>query len=1341
MAADGSIKIKAELDKTAAEKAMSKFSSVAKAGFKAVTLSMTAIKGTMAGISLYAAKTGIEFESAFTGVRKTVDATENELQGFRNEIRDMSKDIPASAAAISGVAEAAGQLGIQNKNLMSFTRTMTDLGVATNMSAEEAATSMARFANITKMPQEEFSNLGSTVVALGNNLATTEREISEMGLRLAGAGAQVGMSEAQILGLAGALSSVGIEADAGGSAVSTVMAKMQLAVEHGGDALEQFASVAGMSASEFQQAFKEDAAQALVSFVTGLSTMEERGQSAIATLDDMEITEIRQRDALLRLSGAGDVLSKSLGIATQAWDDNNALTNEASQRYETLESRLQVLKNNVDDFAISIYDNMRDPLRDTVNESIDYIQRLHSAFNDGGVNAVVGELGNVFRDVTDDIAGTSDAAAGIVEPLQKIVSVGTTLGGAVLPIISDGFEFAAKNMKTAIPVAVSLTTAYKSLDIIKGVKDNTNSLGKIIKTSKSWWITTSKVISRYAEQMEAAKYTGRMYNVELTVGQAVVGAFTGKVTMATVAQKLWNAAMAANPMTYALAGVVALTAGLAAYTIVTDKSKTKNYELSDSENKLLDSCKKVTDSLNEQRGAREESVQSVDMEYDGYQSLLSELQAITDENGRVKAGYEERAKVITGQLSDALGTEIVLTDGVIQNYQETVDAIKGVIVQKKAEALCTALQEEMAVAYKNSQEALLAYKDAVAVAEQKQKDLEEAQTNYNKVTEMYAGNNGPKAISAIREAERAVEDAEEAFDKASESVDSTRTSLNELSAEVNNYDSLVAAMQTGTTAEIESAMNSLLSGYQSYTAEMLATSQTAKDEMLEQAKETTGALSVLVNEGGQMYQAFGEDSAAAAVKAISEFQKLPGGIETAVNEIGTDGAAAMISALAQADFDGKLSAESQESYDAFMDGLSTLPEGTKQALSDAVEGAMQGMEGFDEVSGKAKEEGISFLEALRESLDEHSPSKKTEEIFRLAMEGAGNGVESGKEGVLSKAGEFITDFIGKFTEGGLGEKLQGVGADIMSFFGIGISSQNENSRAAGKANADAANEGAGSVNPTGNGALFGTLFGGGIGSTSEANRNAGNSIASSAEAGAGSVNPSGEGQTFGGQFAGGVGSKSGEAREKGSSLATNAKSGAGEADGYTPGSDFGAGFVRGIGAWLKDAASAAADLAISAYNSLRKALDERSPSRKTKKSGKNFDLGLSRGIEGNKKYAIKAAEELGNDTLEALDMSEVKEKMKGIDVSSVMDKVYMAFDDKKSRVADKMTSAVAVKENLAWKQRELSLSTKISDEDVEKIAVAFAKVASREMAKGMEGMGIYTNQREWGRLVREAVDR
>lgn len=230
---------------------------------KTATAALAAVGATVAGMGAAVLAVGSDFESAFAGVKKTVNATEQELEQFRQGILEMSKTIPLAATEIAGIAEAAGQLGIQNENLLAFTRTMADLGVATNMTSDEAATSLARFANIVGMSQDNFDRLGSTIVDLGNNLATTESEIVSMGMRLAGAGAQIGLSESQIMGMAGALSSVGIEAEAGGTAFSTLMTKMQLAVETGSGQLESFASVAGMTTANFKKSFKEDAAGAI----------------------------------------------------------------------------------------------------------------------------------------------------------------------------------------------------------------------------------------------------------------------------------------------------------------------------------------------------------------------------------------------------------------------------------------------------------------------------------------------------------------------------------------------------------------------------------------------------------------------------------------------------------------------------------------------------------------------------------------------------------------------------------------------------------------------------------------------------------------------------------------------------------------------------------------------------------------------------------------------------------------------------------------------------------------------------------------------------------------------
>ena len=314
-----------------------------------LTLPLTTIGGA-------AVNSAIQFESAFAGVRKTVDGTEEDFAKLEQGIQDMAKTMPQSASDIAGVAEAAGQLGIQTDSILDFTKTMIMLGDATNLSSEEAATQLARFANIVQMSQDNFDRLGSSVVALGNNLATTEAEIVAMGMRLAGAGNQIGLTEAQIMSFAGALSSVGIEAEAGGTAFSKVMIELQSAVENGGKTLEDFANVANMTSEQFAKAFKEDAAGAIVAFISGLNDTERLGKSTLGVIESLGMTEIRLRDTLLRAAGAGDLLSQSLEIGTTAWEENNALANEAEQRYATMASRLAMLKNRLNDVAMQVGD-------------------------------------------------------------------------------------------------------------------------------------------------------------------------------------------------------------------------------------------------------------------------------------------------------------------------------------------------------------------------------------------------------------------------------------------------------------------------------------------------------------------------------------------------------------------------------------------------------------------------------------------------------------------------------------------------------------------------------------------------------------------------------------------------------------------------------------------------------------------------------------------------------------------------------------------------------------------------------------------------------------------------
>ncbi|WP_204032808.1 phage tail tape measure protein [Micromonospora qiuiae] len=301
-----------------------------------------------------ATRAAISWESAWTGVAKVIDGSPEQLAELEGELRQLARTLPQTHEEIAGVAAAAGQLGVARENIVQFTRVMVDLGVATNLSSEEAAFALSRMMNIMQTAPGDVGRLGASIVELGNNSATTEAEIVEMSLRIAGAGKTVRMSEADVIGFAGALSSVGVQAEAGGSAISRAFINIEQAVRSGGTRLELFAKVAGMSADQYAQAFQTDAAGATAAFIQGLGRMQQSGGDVFKTLSDLGMSEILLRDALLRLAGAGDLVTRSLDTANRGWEDNTALVEEAARRYETTEARMQIARNQLNDFAIDI---------------------------------------------------------------------------------------------------------------------------------------------------------------------------------------------------------------------------------------------------------------------------------------------------------------------------------------------------------------------------------------------------------------------------------------------------------------------------------------------------------------------------------------------------------------------------------------------------------------------------------------------------------------------------------------------------------------------------------------------------------------------------------------------------------------------------------------------------------------------------------------------------------------------------------------------------------------------------------------------------------------------------
>lgn len=296
-------------------------------------------------------KNAQEFEDAFAGVRKTVNDSEENLKKIEWGLIGMSKTIPMAVKELWGIAELGGQLWVPTEDLLKFTDTTAKIAVSTNLASEAAANDFAIISSITQEPIQNIDRMGSTVVALGNNFETTESKIVNFATNIAGAWHLSWLTTAQIFGISTAFSSVGIEAEAGGTATQKVLLAINKAVNKGGKELQAYARIAWQSAEDFKKSWKDNAGQGFLAFVQGL---QKSGQDANLILEEMGLKDVRLQKAFLSLTGAGDKLINALSMANQAREENNALQEEADKRFKTTTSQIQIQNNKWQAFSASI---------------------------------------------------------------------------------------------------------------------------------------------------------------------------------------------------------------------------------------------------------------------------------------------------------------------------------------------------------------------------------------------------------------------------------------------------------------------------------------------------------------------------------------------------------------------------------------------------------------------------------------------------------------------------------------------------------------------------------------------------------------------------------------------------------------------------------------------------------------------------------------------------------------------------------------------------------------------------------------------------------------------------
>ena len=597
----------------------------------------------VAALGVGALKAAIDFESSFAGVIKTVDDATDSMgrltpvgEELKQSFRDLALEIPISANELAGIGEVAGQLGIETQNIAGFTETMAKLGVTTNLSAEEAATSLARLANVTGLPQTEFERLGSTVVALGNNLATTESEIVMFGQRIAGAGAIAGLSEPQILAIGGAMSSVGIEAEAGGTAVQKVLLTMNDAVAAGGAELVRFADLSGQSVEQFAAGWRDNAGAQFTAFVEGLAA---QGDQASAVLKELIGTDQRLQRAFLSLAQSGDTLRNAMSLANVAWVENTALAKEAEIRFQTTSAELTILWNNVKDVAISLGEALLPTLKDAVG------------FLQESVVPVLRDAVKWFEDLSPASKGLAAGFAALIVVATPVLYTLSTMA-PLLSVIARGFAAIVPSAAAAgVAVGASGTAAAAARVQFEGLFVASSRAGVAVGASG---VAAGASVGPMVAAKIAARLMWRAISGPVGIAIAVITAAVGAFKL--LKHHIDEGSTAAANFARSQASVDSLTAAIA-------KLESEGKNVSQGLRDILTHAEQTRDRM-------KEMAESVDEASESFTAMRDELKALAAKDMAAWANASEEAKKRALELAAALPDTEVAMKNLVENVRQ-----------------------------------------------------------------------------------------------------------------------------------------------------------------------------------------------------------------------------------------------------------------------------------------------------------------------------------------------------------------------------------------------------------------------------------------------------------------------------------------------------------------------------------------------------------------------------------------------------------------------------------------------------------------------------------------------
>ena len=462
----------------------------------------------------YAIESANDTDSAYRNMRKTVQGTEEEFEALRQSAIRVSNTSVVSADTILNIEAMGGQLGIAVDELETFASVVSSLDIATDMDADTIAESLGQMANVLKMSNDDLTRFGDSLVRLGNNMPAQESAIMDISSRISSMGSIVGMSTPDILAWSTAIASTGQNSEAAGTAISNTMGDIESACANGGEQLELFAQIAGMSADEFKTQWDNGGVTTVLkNFITGLNGMEDGGESATAALENLGITGVRQVQSIEGLMNTVDTLDDALQMSNDAWNgvadqwgDAGDAAREAAQKSEGFSGTLGTLKNVASNIGAELANSLTGPMQTftgILQNVADEISKLPEPAKTAiaaiaGIGAAAGPVTTAVAIVKTAFGDTGSSAKTMASNIESAGGKASTISGKL-----SGLAGSVKTLGAGLAVAgVAIAGAFV-VDQIQQYQ------ARLEKTRKTYDLTkdSMKALTDYTPSFQGAMQT------------------------------------------------------------------------------------------------------------------------------------------------------------------------------------------------------------------------------------------------------------------------------------------------------------------------------------------------------------------------------------------------------------------------------------------------------------------------------------------------------------------------------------------------------------------------------------------------------------------------------------------------------------------------------------------------------------------------------------------------------------------------------------------------------------------------------------------------------------------